>query len=126
MESSCIPIRNTDPFLVLDAGPLFVSTQNIQNLLGSVIQVGEELYQISSYSVHRYDHYYSVIYLPQNNRSIIYDNNRGILQNCFSIYKLSELFLYYKNCKIMCSKDYPDETVSLIILVKIEGNHNNS
>ncbi|XP_071174193.1 uncharacterized protein [Mytilus edulis] len=117
-----IPLRNTDPFMVLDAGTLVVSTQNIQNLLGSVIQVGKVLYQISSYTVHRDSHFYSVMYLPQNNRNIIFDNNHGFLQNHLSVYKLHQLYSYYNRCRDVCSINYPDETISLIILVKINRN----
>ncbi|CAC5405150.1 unnamed protein product [Mytilus coruscus] len=120
-----VNIRYPDPFLLLDAGPLAISSQNVQNLLGSLIQVGNEVYQVSAYTVHRYQHYYSVIYLPEQNRSIIYDNNYGILQNHFSVYKLRQLYHYYRNCKDCYNIDYPDETVSLILLVKMERNDNN-
>lgn len=125
---NCEPIVNIsypDPFLLLDAAPLVISSQNIRNLLGSVIQVGNVEYQVSAYTVHRYEHYYSVMYLPEQNRSIIYDNNYGILENHFSVYKLRELYHYYRICKACYNIDYPDETVSLILLVKMERNDNN-
>lgn len=119
-------IQQPPPFFFLDVGDMWMSSENTRDLLGRTITIQHTQYIICAMTIHNdgypgngYGHYYNLMYIQELDITVIYDNQYGILLNCFSIYQLNQWFSNARNCLNSGRRGYPRETVCLIMLLRI-------
>ncbi|XP_052063220.1 uncharacterized protein LOC127702940 [Mytilus californianus] len=118
-------IQQPPPFFFLDVGDMWISTENARDLLGRTIRIQQEQYIISAMTIYNeghpennHGHYYSLMYIQELDMTVIYDNQYGILMNCFSMFQLNQWYSYAGDC-LNNGRGYPRETVCLIMLLRI-------
>ncbi|VDI43951.1 Hypothetical predicted protein [Mytilus galloprovincialis] len=119
-------IHRHPPFFFLDVGDMWMSTENTRDLLGRTMRIQHTQYIICAMTIYNnghpgndYGHYYNLMYIQELGITVIYDNERGILMNNFSMYQLNQWFSNARNCLNSGRRGYPRETVCLIMLLRI-------